>query len=164
MHNDKPTDETSLGDARTWLTGRIDKGQVCPCCKQFAKVYKRPMTSSMAYGLILLARVDRDEDDGWVHIENYFKSLSIPSSIRGDITKLVNWGLLERFEGEREDGSNRVGLYRVTYKGVQFVRSEIEVYSHIIIYSNMFQGFSGEPIKIKEALGKKFNYDELMNS
>ena len=153
----------TLTEIKQYLKDNWVKGTHCPACNQSVKLYQRPLTSSMAYGLILLAR-ENGAEDGWIHIENYFKELNIPSSIRGDISKLVNWNMLERFEGVREDGSNRVGVYRVTDKGRRFVRGELEVYSHILIYNNEFKGFAGEPIKIKAALGKKFNYDELMGN
>jgi hypothetical protein len=155
--------DATLGEVKQYLKANWIKGTHCPACNQSVKLYQRPLTSSMAYGLILLAR-ENSAEDGWIHIENYFKELNIPSSIRGDISKLVNWKMLERFEGTREDGSNRVGVYRVTENGRRFVRGQLQVYSHILIYNNEFKGFTGNLVGIKEALGKKFNYNELMGN
>ena len=154
--------QATLDEIRDFLRKNWSEGTHCPACKQSVKLYKRSLTSSMAYGLILLSKADVEDAEGWIHIEDYFKSLDIPSSIRGDISKLVYWGLLEKYEGKRDDGSNRNGKYRVTPKGYDFVRGKLEVYSHGFMYNNEFKGFTGELIKIRGALGQKFNYDELM--
>lgn len=56
------------------------------------------------------------------------------------------------------------GFWRITDKGKQFADGIIKVQSRILVYNNTFQGFSdkSELIGIKEALGNKFDYSELM--
>lgn len=147
----------TLQEAKQRLRSNFHKGTDCPCCGQFVKLYKRKLTSSMAYGLLLLK--DKTE---WTHVENYFKTLDIPSSIRGDISKLVYWKMLERQEGKREDGSNRIGYYRITQLGINFVNNMQDVPSHVLIYNNKFQGYSDTRTNIVKFLGNKFNYSELM--
>lgn len=70
--------------------------------------------------------------------------------------------------GSREDGSARVGDYRVTEMGRAFVRGEIAVPKHLYIYNNaVLEVEDAAPvkqIKIREAFGKRFNYDELMGN
>jgi hypothetical protein len=148
----------TIQEGKEYLRENFDKGVSCPCCGQFVKLYKRKLTSSMAYGLILMSKTN-----GWVHLENYFKGLNIPSSIRGDMSKLVYWQLLQKQIGKREDGSNRTGMYKITDKGKMFVNGQIEVNSHVLLFNNKLQGFSNELINIKKSLGNKFNYNELMN-
>jgi hypothetical protein len=155
-------DEQTLGEARQHLRDHWEEGTPCPCCRQLVKQYKRKLNSAMAYGLILVSRAKAD--DGWVHIERYFKSLNIPSSIRGDMSKLKFWGLLEAKEGEREDGSTRLGFYRITDKGRQFVNGQISVQERVKLFNQKFYGFDGDEITIKQALGSKFDYNELMEA
>ena len=33
--------EMTLDEAKAWLRDQVDDGAHCPCCGQFAKVYKR---------------------------------------------------------------------------------------------------------------------------
>lgn len=157
---------TTIEEAKQFLRenwgGKI---VLCPCCKQSVKLYERKITSSMAYGLILLYRYFRlSPHNAYVHIENYFKELKIASSIRGDMVKLKYWGLIERSFGIRSDGSFRNGYYRITEKGTQFVLGGFQVPRCVKLFNNKFYGFSEEMTTIKEALGDKFNYRELMNS
>lgn len=148
-----------LSEVRAKLYEDMEKGTSCPCCGQFVKLYKRPLTSSMAYGLILMYKLKLE----WIHIEDYFKSLPhLPSSIRGDVAKLKYWGLLEARMGLRPDGSKRNGYYRVTPKGKEFVEGKTVVPSHVKLYNNKFLGFDNDYVSIKQSLGKKFNYGELM--
>lgn len=139
------------------------EGTICPYCSQFIKLYERTLTSSMAYGLILIYKKQK-LDDSYLHIENFFKDINhLPSSIRGDISKLRYWKLLERKEGERKDKSRRNGYYKITQRGRLFVENNLKVPSNIKVYNNHFMGFSGEIISIKEALKNKFSYEKLMS-
>ena len=49
-----PSDGETLGGARDWLRDRVEKGAKCPCCGQFAKVYRRTITSGMARALFMI--------------------------------------------------------------------------------------------------------------
>lgn len=153
----------TIGEAKQLLKEGRKKGLECPVCCQHVQMYKRRLGHSIARGLIVLKRFDDRFPQRWVHIEDYFKSLVyLKSPIRADTAKLVHWGLLERFSGERDDGSKRVGYYRVTPSGHRFANMEMTVHSHVFLYNNTFQGFWGEQVNIQQCLGKKFNYNELM--
>lgn len=142
----------------------ITEGAHCPTCAQYAKIYDhRNLTGAMAYALILIARYKRQEGDDFCHVENYLKSLpGIPASIRGDFSKLRHWGLIESKKGLRDDGSPRNGYYRITDKGLEFVRGEIMVQKYLVLYNKELLGTKGDWITIQDALGKNFNYSELM--
>ena len=152
----------SLEAAKAELRQKFNDGEAtdCPCCKQLVKKYKRKLSSSMAYGLIVLFKAP----PGWINIEDYFHAQNIPHSIRGDVRKLRHWGLIEKKSGTREDGSTRTGEYRITEKGAEFVRGEIRVRSHYKEFNKNFLGFEGEQITIRQALGNKFKYNELMSN
>lgn len=151
----------TMKEAKAYLRENWEKGIECPCCGQFVKLYSRSITSSMAYALYLIYKNQKNDD--WTHVQSYLKKLNIPAPVMsGDISKLKFWELLEVLEGERKDGSKRVGFYRVTEKGKEFIHGRISVPKHCKLYNQKFYGFSGEQIHFKDALGKNFNYDDLM--
>lgn len=153
----------TLEEAKQYVEDNKEDGVVCPCCSQFAKIYERSITSAMAYGLIL---VYRNQKSGlapeWLHVENYLKKQEIPSSIRGDFSKLRFWGLVVPKKDVRSDGSKRTGFYKMTSKGVDFVKYRITVPAKVRLFNNEFLGYTGKEINIGEALGKRFHYMELM--
>ena len=152
----------TLQQAKDDIRENFEEGSDCPCCGQFVKLYKRKLSSAMAIALIEIYKRDYRKA-GFFHVEDYFKSLPhLPSSIRGDFSKLRYWDLIRKEEGEREDGSNRVGKYRITDKGRAFVRNHISVSSHVFLFDNKLKGFSEKEVLIGECLGSKFNYNELM--
>jgi hypothetical protein len=157
---------TSLNTARAYVLRNRDDGVQCPCCDQYVKVYKRPINSSMAYALIIMDRYYNDHPvDEWLHVEDYLKRFSgIPAAIRGDFHKLRYWGLIEAKQDTRDDGSKRNGFYRITEKGRQFVRDRETVPSHVLICNKEVLGFGERVITIKDALGVKFDYNELMGA
>ena len=168
----------TVKEIKEYLSESMRNGEatICPCCNRIVKLYKRPITSSMAYGLILIDKfygkyVDEfygqyeDINKSWFHLENFFKEMDdIPYSVRGDMPKWVYWGCLERAEDHKEDGNPDCGMYRFTKTGRKFVYREIQLRKYVEIYNKVAYGFKGPMIDIGEALRNKFNYSELMNS
>ena len=105
-----PDLQAPLAEAQAWLKGRMEAGAVCPCCGQFAKVYKRTITSSMAFALVLVYRYFRS-NRGWIHVPSYLAELAKNgAAVRGgDWAKLRFWGLLAPMPTVRADGSDRAG-------------------------------------------------------
>src|SRR5918993_127727 len=97
------TEQTTLRETKNFLNENLDRGCICPACEQTCKRYTRKLTSSMAYGLYLIFKLSNSRDDQWIHIENEFKQLDVPSAIRGDLPKLRYWGLIERKESVLDD-------------------------------------------------------------
>jgi hypothetical protein len=157
-------DWRSISQVKKELFDNYGKGQRCPCCEQFVKLYQRPITSAMAYALILIYKYFRQNPtEEWVHVEDYLKSLpNITSTIRGDFAKLSYWGLLERKPGKREDESPRNGFYKITQLGRDFVRRKIEVPRYAYLYNHDCIKLSSEKTDIKKALKEKFDYEKLM--
>lgn len=146
----------TITEAKQYLKDNYKNGIVCPCCNQFTKIYRRPITSAMAYGLILFTKHCQKSVpfNEYTHIENFFKSIpNLPASIRGDFPKLRYWGLIEM--GEH-------GYYRLTNQGVSFTDNNLNVPSHILLYNNKFYGFEGEDVNIQKCLKNKFDYKKLM--
>lgn len=153
----------TLEDAKTWLRERLSDGADCPCCNQFTKLYVRSFLATMAYTLIQLNRASR-EGTPWIHIQEMLTKARAPSSIAssGDYAKMRFWGLIEPCPERREDGSKRNGYWRITDAGRAFVEGKTAIPSHVLVFGDTFLGTSGPPVTVREALGKKFNYTELM--
>lgn len=160
------TNTMTVAQAKDFMRPQLNKGVICPCCGLRAQLYTRNLTSSMIHGLILMYRQFTDISHRpvvqYIHIEDFFKSQNVSSSIRGDIPKLRFWGLIEAKKGGKEDGNPNSGLYRVTDKGMGFVEGKILIQKSVKIYNNQCRGFSGPEIDIWGAIKQKFNYSEVM--
>lgn len=156
--------DTIISQLRAEIQRDRDLGCQCPVCDQYVKLYKRNFSSAMAIALIKINQAfHSDPNLDWLKVEDYLKAdTSLPATIRGDFAKSVHWGLLIKKKGERDDGSNRVGYYRLSSKGVDFVSGIQTIPAWVKLYNNEVIGFAEEHIDIKQALGTKFNYSELM--
>ena len=161
----------TLEEAKKWLRERFSKGAPCPACNQFVKLYKRPFNKSMAYVLLLIARYYRRVEvrqDDWLHVPSYIAETAVgnprrAAAVRGDWAKLKYWGLIEEKPDVRDDGSARVGYWRMTPLGRQFVAREAKVPSHVYVYNGEpMQKTVEEMITIDDALGVDFSYAEIM--
>jgi hypothetical protein len=149
----------TLEEAKQVLRDGWQKGVICPCCTQFVKLYKRPMYATQAYSLIRLYKLCQ-EDYTYHHIT---KLMPAQSSGGGDMAKLVYWGLIEEMPKDEETNEKRTsGYWRITRKGTDFVEGSTTVKSHIKIFDGEFYGFMGKEVSIRDVLGKKFDYEELM--
>lgn len=161
----------SIEDAKKWLRANFSKGATCPCCRQHVKLYKRKLSKSIAFVLLLIARYYRRYDvraDEWLHVPSYIAEVvaSNPrraAAVRGDWAKLKLWGLIEEKQGTRKDGSPRVGYWRLTQLGLQFVNREVKVPAHVYIYNGTpLPKVVDEMVTIDDALGTEFSYAEIM--
>lgn len=146
------TDSMTLGEARDALRKLVNEGHRCPCCTQFAKVYKRKLNSGMAVSLI---RMWKTAGLDWQHV---------PTTIGGksrEEGKLRYWGLVEEETTLREDGG-RAGYWRVTPRGRDFIHTVIVVEKYALVYDGRCLGLIDGPIGIRACLGSKFDYAELM--
>ena len=147
----------TLAYARDWLRERVDDGHKCPCCSQFAKVYKRRINSRQARALIAMYQAGGTD---WCHLPDVEAPLHLGGSETG---KARYWGLVEEASDEREDGG-RSGMWRLTQGGVGYVQGYVLVQKYAHIYDGRCLGLSGEPVSIHDALGVRFDYDELMSA
>lgn len=156
----KPGALSLLKEAREYVETERTEGVTCPCCGQFAKVYRRTIHAAMARSAIDLWRREayQSEDgcmaSGWTH-------LTRAGNPGGDEAKLRYWNLLEEQDAVREDGG-RAGYWRLTKRGVHFVRDALVVPKYALIYNGKCLGHEEPLIGIRDALGSKFNYEELM--
>jgi hypothetical protein len=150
----KLSPEMTLKEAKEWLLERIDDGAACPCCTQFAKVYRRKINSTMARGLIAAFRAYGTEF-------GHLQQIRHRGLDNREESKLRYWGLMEDDGETREDGGH-AGRWRVTTNGRIWVLNESKVPKYARIYDGRCIGLVGEPQSIVEALADKFDYRELM--
>jgi hypothetical protein len=147
-------DDITLGQARQWLRDRIDEGARCPCCTQYAQVYRWSLYSTATAMLIRLYRVGGIES----FVES--KSVKLPGQ-GGDATRLRFWGLVEQEPERRQDGG-RSGWWRVTDQGRLFVLGAITIPKYAYVFDGRCLRFDGPPVSIRDALGTRFDYSEMM--
>ena len=157
----------TIKQARDIMRPLLETGTICPCCSQSVKLYRRPLSSAMALGILLLFNETQKlplQNEAWIHLESFFKEQDCDQSIRGDCPKLRFWGLLQPKEGEKTDGNPNNGYYKLTDAGKLFAQDKLKVSSHVRIYNNTFYGFptDSKEIGIQEALKNKFNYSEII--
>ncbi len=156
-----------LSEARERVEAFRAKGIVCPCCNQLAKEYRRKLNCGMVLSLIHIWRQTRrkNPEDGWLHISQfgaYSKNGVISNITNMEYNKLRFWGLLK---SRGDDGTNTpsAGFWKITPRGERFLKGQLTCQKYIILYDNEFVGFDGDRITIRDALGSKFDFDELMH-
>lgn len=151
----------SLAETRAKLMDDAKAGTHCPCCGKFVKVYHRKFNARMALTLIYILPFFRRLPDSWLDIGNYV--VKNKHMIPGDHGKLVWWGMLEKNEDAVPiNGAKTSGLYRMTAAGRAFAEGRLSLRSHVNEYLSVVQSFDGDNIDIRQALGRKFDYRELM--
>jgi hypothetical protein len=133
------------------------------------KVYRRKINTAMAVVLIVLVKQARLKGVEWLHVPSFIRTIPFPPKFPvgngGDWSKLRFWDLIEARPGNRDDGSKRNGVYRVTQKGIDFVDRKIVLPISMFVTNQQVLGADySKQIGIDDALGKNFRYDELMTS
>lgn len=140
----------TLGEARNELRGEIGEGELatCPCCGQDAKVYSRPINSTMVSALKAIAQSAYGLDNRQI-------IAATKQSGGGNVSLLQHWGLIEQWPGK---------IWRVTRMGRAFLAGDIKLASRVILYDNIFLGFDqSETVTVEDMLGRRFSADELLN-
>lgn len=162
---------STIADGKAWLRTRIDEGAECPLCHQHAKRYKRKLNSGMAASLVAFARVTQQMQpkDGWLRVpDDFVQTTKLLTVLKNrEYNKLRYWGLLEMHDLDHDlEATPFTGMWRITELGFQFVREEIKVPRHVFLYDGRKlggpQGDVPETTTIRQALGDRFNFDELM--
>lgn len=152
----------TLEEAKKYLRAHWGEENIeCPCCHQLVSRQKRILYSSMAYVLILIYRKHREIGfNQWVDVHALMREnkINVP-----DYTKFRYWGILEAKIEKRPDDSNRNGKWRITQKGINFIKdASMRVPKYFWVFNNKVWGHSEKEINFQEALGKKFDYTEMM--
>lgn len=159
-----------LVDARQYVeTLRAQpKGGTCPCCNQHVKNYRYSISSSMAKALIALYHKNLKNKGMFISKEDLFKDIETKSTFGGgSFASMKRWGLIEQKKKSVDDKTKGrcSGFWRITEKGVAFVRNEITLPKYVHSYNNeVFKQDDSEMISITEALfSEGFDYQKVMS-
>lgn len=147
----------TLKQARDYVSENSREGVKCPCCGQFAKVYRRRIYDTMARNLLRLYK----HVQGRVHREAHVRDF-IPGH-PGDFAKLAHWGLICQspvFDGDKK----RSGFWSLTNRGQAFAERQAVINKYALIYNGERLKLEGTYVDIVDCLGKKFSYEEVMAS
>lgn len=147
----------TIKEAKEFLRLNADEGCICPCCGQRVKFYKIKLSSGKAIHLIKMYHLTKNG--------NYVHALSALEANSGEYALLRHWGLIEESKEAPTEDVKSNGLWRITEKGKRFVVGDIRVPKRVILFDNRFLGYQDEKdlVGIRDALGMKFSYFELMN-
>ncbi len=153
------TNNQTLEEAKQWLRDNVRDGVHCPCCEQFAKIYRRKLNSAMACMLIEFYRyvMETDTWNEWNHIRNFNDSNG------GDFAKLRYWNLIFEKPNKQDNAKKTSGYWKISEAGKRFAENIITLPSHMLLYDSKLLKLDGEDVDITHCLGKNFNYRELMN-
>jgi hypothetical protein len=155
----KITNMHLVKDAKQFVAENRDEGTTCPCCGQFVKVYQRGIHSLMAKNLLQLYKITREDGDGYYHVNDFAKPFG-----GGDFAKLRFWGLIDQETDDFDPSKRTSGKWRITEKGKLFCQNEYSVPKKIIFLNGKPVDQLSEYTTIVECLGKKFDYQEMMNA
>lgn len=129
------------------LREQVDDGAICPCCTQFAKVYRRKVHAAMALALIDFYRRNGRQWAEW-------------PGRQSDEAKLRYWELFEHVEAEHGIS----GEWRITDLGERWMRNQCGIPKYARIYDGRRLSLDASDgyATIVDALGTKFDYHELM--
>jgi len=145
----------TLEDAKNEVYRHLKEGSFCPCCDQFAKVYRRKLTGTQSAGLTRLVKL-------YVNYPTYYHVSELKiSGNGGEFAQLRRWGLIVQ-QINKDTGKRTSGMWKPTPKGMVFSVNATRVPVSCDTYNNETLAFSDEDTNIIQTLGERFNYAELM--
>jgi len=148
----------TIKDAKEYINSKLREGEgeavKCPCCNKSIKEWKKTIISTSAADLIKLVALYRGPA---LHLDDF-------CTVAKDrnFSQLVLWGLIDP-EINDDDSKRASGKWRPTDLGMQFARGYVSVDKYVITYNNTVLRREGPKIKIREALGNKFDYEKLLH-
>lgn len=139
------------------IRSKCEKGVYCPYCGQWARKYRKSLSSPIARFILKLYHAQQTHDRPYTTRELYPRDNK--ASTEGVLAR--HWGLIEVLDGTNSGGAP-AGSYRLTDKGRQFALGRLFLPSHVYLYNGELLGMDGPMRDIHTALGKKWSYQELM--
>ncbi len=130
----------------------------CPLCGRHAQVYDRRLRGTLVADLTTLYKLDKRHPGKWFHASDFV------SWAGRDYNIMRWWELIESSEESALPTTQSKGLWRITLAGKAFVEGNMVVASNRLDLFGECIGVSPKSklINIREALGTKFNLEELM--
>lgn len=164
-----PASEASFAQTREVLLNLLDEGVTCPTCDQHAQRYYRRINSGMARWLMVLVSMSPRYQPEWVQTRDVIRRAASlrtfgSSQASGEAPSLLPfWGLIECRPNDDPE-KRHSGVWRPTTKGYDFVEGKVGVPRVAVVYNNRLERLEGDEVHIRQALGKRFNYEELMGA
>jgi len=142
-----------IADLRAEVARRLQPhrpGKPCRICDQRIHLQLRKLHSGMAYAAVRLYLHDQEQPGEFMDYRDH--------KARGESRNhpyLRYWRMIER-------DPERRGWWRIRRRGRLWVEERISVPRAMWYYNRECYGFVEERIDIREALGDKFNLDELL--
>lgn len=167
---------TPLAEVKKHIEDNAKDGVRCPACGRYCKVYQYHLHSSMVECLIGLVRAYKRKLEKysklpemppggvWVHVRSVSVRGGNATNRGGHLAKGQHWGLVEPKPNDEDPTKRSSGYWRPTQLAMDFVNDLTELPKYVLLYQNEVQGLAPKTIGIKEALGKRINYEELMAS
>lgn len=144
--------DTTLNEAKQYLRDNWEEGVECPCCTRRVKLNPYGMGQNKAWVLIQMYKIPKE----WINVNKEIKPTG------RNWSECKHWGLIEAMPNDDPE-KHTSGFWRLTDAGVRFVLGQEDVPTKKGVFKDKVYKTSKERINIKEALGKKFNYTELMS-
>lgn len=134
------------------------EGTKCPCCGQLVRLWKQKIHSGMSAWLIMfIQEFDKQDEEYliWKHVAHN-RGLWC-----GDYAKLRYWGLIEQASND-DTAKKTSGQWRPTELGREFAMGNTTIPKYVYTYDTKALVFSNSQTTVKESLGSKFDYEELI--
>lgn len=139
---------------------RRPKGVTCDHCGRLAKMYRKKLGAPAARFLIHLYNVSSRGEHGRYYTTRELYPRDNKASTEGVCTRF--WGLVDVADASNSAGAP-AGAFRLTDLGRRFVQGLEFLPMYVHTYNNEKIGEPEGPLtNIREALSRKFNYDDLM--
>lgn len=135
-------------------------GTTCPCCDKHGQIYTRKFNSYMAVTLIHIYNGTMHRPAEFIKINAYL--LEHHKMTSSDFWKCEWWGLIERIDKEN-DVKGKSGYGRLTQRGRMFAECKLVIPASAKEYNGKVMEFSQDTTDIVGALGKRFDYYELIS-
>jgi len=170
---DRPPTAEEIHRVQRYFAQGLDDGTDCPCCTRHARRQHRAFGCGPARWLIELVYLS---DTGQaVHTGEILKALKGNNVSGSDATSILPlYGLIEAAEdpemshnppppSSRSHAQGRTsGFWVATKLGRAFALDKVKIPERVVTCLGVPEAFEGEGVSIKDALGKKFNYSEIM--
>lgn len=81
-----------------------------------------------------------------------------------DYIQLQRWGFIEPKVSSKNPEAKDAGYWKITSVGISFVENKITMPRAAYVVNNSTYKWDNIHINIKQALGTKFSYSELLNN
>ena len=129
-----------------------EDGIKCPCCGQFVKEYVWKLNEKLAFALVLLLKLHKQEG---VHLTRDIIN-KYPALCNRSATHLYRWGFIDAV------GNFRSGLWCLNESGLRFMNGDVDAPKHVVVRDGKTLRFSDERTTFAEAVGDAFDPFEYL--